>query len=517
MRRLYISALFALFSFAAGAQNINQSVQVTNDYESRLSDLKKLGLEISVPDSLLRFDYKFDYTVFDTEYKGAYEFSPYLVQVKPDKSVYDGRKGLLRVGAGYFVHPELDFVFSPVQKKSFSMSIYADADGYLQAGDDYNFGMGAGTAARWIGKHAVSELGVEYRGVLNSAFGSSDSYHSAGVDFGVHSAREGSYFFYDVRLGYRYGMLFGQIPANVQLLDFKASAGPVIKNRYRILVDLEAKPELSNTTHSGGNGIYLAAKPHLRLAPGSVVLDAGVKIDYTGKLAIAPVAEAGVKLFKGSQYLYAAFSGGQTLHSFHELKTSNYRFNNGWYGPSANLVSREIMNAYAGMNGNLGSHVQYRLKAGFGVWDTLSEQIGQNGTMYVLQNLNAVHGGLDMSFRYEKMNLLLDATITKNTNQLTSGYAPSLLKGKMSFDYTWAKRVTLGLGAEGATRRVACYSDAPGDIPGYVDVNLLFQYGLTRSFALWAKGGNLACMQIQRVAGYVEKGPYGTVGINLIF
>ena len=46
------------------AQNINQSVQVTNDYVTRFADFQKQGPALQVPDSLFRFDYDFDYSVF---------------------------------------------------------------------------------------------------------------------------------------------------------------------------------------------------------------------------------------------------------------------------------------------------------------------------------------------------------------------------------------------------------------------------------------------------------------------
>jgi hypothetical protein len=60
------------------AQNINQSVQVTNDYVTRFADFQKQGPVLQVPDSLYRFDYDFDYSVFEYRLRtGAYEFSPY--------------------------------------------------------------------------------------------------------------------------------------------------------------------------------------------------------------------------------------------------------------------------------------------------------------------------------------------------------------------------------------------------------------------------------------------------------
>ena len=77
------AAVLLALTVPAGAQNINQSVQVTNEYLTRFADFQKQGEELQVPDSLLRFDYNFDYSVFDTPYRGSYEFSPYRIDATP--------------------------------------------------------------------------------------------------------------------------------------------------------------------------------------------------------------------------------------------------------------------------------------------------------------------------------------------------------------------------------------------------------------------------------------------------
>ena len=61
MKHEYLT-LVALVALGAplAAQNINQSVQVTNDYVTRFADFQKLGPSLQVPDSLYRFDYDFD-------------------------------------------------------------------------------------------------------------------------------------------------------------------------------------------------------------------------------------------------------------------------------------------------------------------------------------------------------------------------------------------------------------------------------------------------------------------------
>ena len=101
MKRRYLySAAALLLCAAASAQNLNPTVQVTNAYEGRALDVEKQNVAMAVPDSLLKFDWDFGYSVFDNPYKGAYEFSPYLIEMRPDPTVYAGKKFYLRAGAG---------------------------------------------------------------------------------------------------------------------------------------------------------------------------------------------------------------------------------------------------------------------------------------------------------------------------------------------------------------------------------------------------------------------------------
>jgi len=130
MRRYIIIASALLASAAVHAQNLNPTVQVTNDYEGKLMEVEKRGVDMAVPDSLLKFDWNFNYEVFDNPYKGAYEFSPYRIDMKPDPTRRDNGSFYLRAGAGYSLHPEAQVVFTPATKGRFGVSVYDDFKGY---------------------------------------------------------------------------------------------------------------------------------------------------------------------------------------------------------------------------------------------------------------------------------------------------------------------------------------------------------------------------------------------------
>lgn len=523
MKKIYsLAIVLAAFAQSAFAQGINQSVQVTNKYETQFSEVKKLGPEISAPDSLLRFDYKFDYSVFDTEYKGAYEFTPYLIEMKPDASLYDGRKGMFKVGAGYFMHPELMFVYSPMDRKDVGLSIYSDAGGFFQDKSDYDLSGRLGLDARILGKHMVTTIGLEYDGVFNSSWQSTDMLNSGAAKLRLKSLREGSFFFYDFNLGYRFASStagsLGNSSRLGHIIDFHGSAGPVFRNKYRILVDLDAKVDLESG-YSPATAYLVALTPHILLLPGQFHADLGARIDYSSGLSIAPQAEVGFKFARGSHYLYAGFSGGQQLMSYYDLKTANHRFDYLWM-QDMNHVQREKMNAFAGLNGHLGNFFQYKIKGGFVslgdcLFETLSKGVIAAG--YTAQDFNAAYANVDMSWESEHVSVLLDADITVAASELAMGFAPALASGSFSFDYKWLKRIRAGVSVEGRTKRAAFGMPGVEDIAAYADLGVNFHYRLSRSFGLWAKGGNLAFMEIQRVPGFVEKGPYGTLGISVIF
>lgn len=130
MRRYITIAFGLLLTAAASAQNLNPTVQVTNAYEGKLMEVEKQNLPMAVPDSLTRFDWNFNYSVFDNPYKGAYEFNPYLIDMKPDPVPYDGKNLYVRAGAGYTFHPELEAVWSPMLKNGLKLSVYDDFKGY---------------------------------------------------------------------------------------------------------------------------------------------------------------------------------------------------------------------------------------------------------------------------------------------------------------------------------------------------------------------------------------------------
>ncbi len=137
----YVIAFVCLCAFAGEtpAQEYNPTVVVTNKYRATTENARKGEIEMAVPDSVRRFDMTFDYSVFDRPYRGAYEFSPYSVDMKP--AAGNRRPGIffLNAGIGYTLHPELDVVWTPVSNGRLSLDICGSHRSY--AGDYRKVGL----------------------------------------------------------------------------------------------------------------------------------------------------------------------------------------------------------------------------------------------------------------------------------------------------------------------------------------------------------------------------------------
>ena len=93
-QHILATALAAAVTALAYGQNLNPTVEVTNAYQGGASSIAKPAQQMAVPDSVTRFNLDFDYSVFEKPYRGAYEFTPYYVQLKPRPSLPPRRSSI---------------------------------------------------------------------------------------------------------------------------------------------------------------------------------------------------------------------------------------------------------------------------------------------------------------------------------------------------------------------------------------------------------------------------------------
>ena len=257
-------------------QNINPTVEVTNTYQGNPSEVHKPQIGMAIPDSLMRFDMDFNYEVFEKPYQGAYNFKPYMLAMRPDKDAYRGRKLYLKAGAGYSLHPQLDFVFSPEQSGPFQMSVYANHRSYFgkyhslvpEPMEDATrivnlpggtfFGYDALTSAGFDGRYnfdkAILSFGIGYSGLMTKDTLAQRAYNAFDFNARLRSNRDDDkYIFYDFATEVRYGSesktLSSSLPftanyrsfdpgakLNEVLFSLKGEAGPVLSRSQSILL-----------------------------------------------------------------------------------------------------------------------------------------------------------------------------------------------------------------------------------------------------------------------------------------
>lgn len=506
-----------------------------------LSAQEKGNLPMNVPDSLLHFDYQFDYSVFESPYKGAYEFSPYFVKINPTKSVYDGKKLFLRAGAGFSFHPELDFYWTPLRNDRLSVSVYNTGRGYkgkytyAPDGTEYSahdISDELGLDARWVNDRSYITLQGGWDGIfsrtLDWMWGKS-AYNSLFAGLGVKARNDNpSFFYYDFNIRYRFaGDRFeGVGNLNENNIVLSGSVGPVIKRQFRFLVDFnvnfdkivderglvfgESEGVTGSTT--GGVGFLASGTPHLKFTFGPVNLDAGVRLDFSKaastKFSLSPVVTASVNLAKDQLKLYAGFVGGQNLYTYSDLKQMNHFHFRPQELPE---VSRTQYDAFLGFKGTVGQNFDYDVKGGY----KAVENAPVAYMTYVFADVTKIY--FDAAFGWHSDNLDVDANLyftPKFTIEEGSyGLSSPVLQGDVRAVYNWNKRIYAGVWMQIMTDRKS-YDPAFSKIKGFFSPGLYAEYKLNGMLGVWAQAGNLLGQAVYTTPGFVVKGPYFTVGVS---
>lgn len=564
------------------AQELDPTVVVNKAYEGKLVQVHKPAIEMEVADSLTRFDLDFDYLVFDQPYKGADGFTPYVLAMKPASVVPDAKNLYLKAGAGYTLHPTLDFVWSPLNNGTFKMDVYAEHDSYI--GNYRSFRPGeqegevlkvdrwretGGDQAHWAGYDMESKAGVDgrfefssfsagfavsYYGLASKDLEKSRMYDAVNAKIGLSSKpKSGSYFKYDLLASYRFAedkmkyVIYGQDYLGEHLIDVDATFGQVMSGGHSILFDVESDVAIYAPTVVS----QLSLVPRYALVKGRWTLDAGVRLSAiirsqtaeglfnTRGQAVYPAVKAGFAVIPDAMRLYAHVGGGNKLNTYASLLERNHHTDTRFDVDQATglmNVTVERLSASLGAEGRIGSVFSYNLRAGYvnygsDVLDAVilttrpvsGERCFLPGFAYApYQKLFA-----SADWRMVSERIRFDGEIqyahTWGLDSQVGLFAPASLTGNVSFEYNWKRRIFAGVDCGFSTGRHGnVWVKIPGGpgketavIPGYVDLGVNFEYAVNRSFSVWARGGNLLDMTIQRNPLYAEKGLSLTAGICL--
>ena len=563
-------------SFNAAAQNLDPTVEISRAYEGKIMEAKKPVREINVPDSVGTFRLDFDYSVFENPYRGAYEFNPYFMSMRPAGSAYEPKNFYLKVGAGYRLYPELDLIWSPTFKKGFSMDVYASHRSYVgeyRAADvpdpsqedvylgmkksyarrspDYDFLTKAGVDARYDWADGTVRVDAGYYGLAERYGIQSNMYNALDVRAGVASKDYGQFINYDVYASYRFGIDRYEYKNLVEDSLTEHEISVLGKLKAVLMDDHKAMFELGVDNHSYGfAGVSkLTFAPHYMFRYGNWGFDAGFRVEalvhagdstcFASKgQVVYPDVTVDYQLIPGVMKAYAKIGGGTKVNSFSSLLAGNHHFDM-YYGHGKAYMDNTIENISAalGLEGRAGARFTYGVRAGYAMYGNAPLETVVVGMLpgddqlafmpgIAYAGYQNVYAAADLSWVTERFrvdgNVMYRHSWFEDLETRTGGYfLPAALTGEVAFEYNWHKRIFLGMDCDFSTGRrqgSVLFADGaikPAKVPGYADLGLNFEYLTTRSFSVWFRGGNLLNMAIQRNLLYAEKGIYFAAGICL--
>ena len=574
----YIFITFAALFIALNvtkAQDLDPTVVVNKAYDGKLVQVHKPALEMAVPDSVTRFNLDFDYLVFEQPYKGADAFTPYILNMKPASVIPDVSKLYLNAGAGYTLHPELDFVWSPFTGRKYRMDFYADHRSYFgdyrsfspdwsndgvmtldrqqdQNGDyaywnGYDLKSKVGVDARYECASLSAALDVSYYGLASKDIIKQRLYDALDVRMNVSSKpKNTSYFKYDILAAYRFAedkldyVKFGKDYINEQLFELDAELGQVFSMEHQVLLDVKTDVAAYSKSATG----QLTFVPHYVWSKGRWTVDAGIKITavigakdslsmFGHQIQVAyPDVKASYAVIPDAMRLYAGLGGGSRLNTYASILEKNHHVDPLFAIGQTGLmdITEERISVSLGMEGRIGSIFSYNLRTGYSNYaNALFDAVTIDADKQYLPGIGysacqKYYAALDL--RLVSESVCFDGGVefvnVWGMNNAIGLFAPAMLSGDVSFEYNWRKRIFAGVDCRFATARKGSVLDEvlegniiQAKIPGYADLGVRFEYAFSRSFSAWLRGGNLLNMTVQRNPLYAEKGTNLTVGICL--
>ncbi len=510
--RIYVISALAALSVPAAAQNLNPTVEVSRQYRGTMMDLDKPSVEMAVPDSIMKFNLQFDYSVFDSPFKGAYEFRPFIMDMDIAPA-FPGEKTLyLRAGAGFTLHPTLDFVWSPVRNDKFRLSLYAMHRSYIgnyrSLGPDNTGGeteiVPDGT--RFSGHDLLSEAGVDgscdwETGILSfraGYYGSAlkdtvvnKAYDGVDIRFGIASKqRLESHFIYDVNLGYRFAEDKGQLSWMTERgylsehdLNLDVSLGGSFGSGHIVLADFGLDYASYGGDVFGSSAGNVSVTPHYLFRNSRWDVDLGVRLAFlfrenhapyyppmnmTGGQVVYPDVKIGFSVIERYMDLYLTAGGGPDINKYSSMLDSGHHisvfYNRCGEGPLLdNTVER--VSASFGLKGNIASRFSYDLSAGYRNFGnapmssvTMVSAAGDEpgfvpGIVYTPYQM--FYTRLDMFWRSQDFKfggrLMYQASDVARRNAFA--FTPSALSGYFSARYNWKERIFIGADCGFATSR----------------------------------------------------------------
>lgn len=565
----YIVALIALgTAITVKAQDLDPTVTVTRQYKGKLIEVTKPEVAVTVPDSLRVFDLDIDYSIFDNPYKGAYEFNPYLMDIKPQADGFYGNEFYVRAGAGYALCPTVDIVWTPKTSNKFKISLYASHDSHI--GQYNNVSISSDQSGNWLvhqegdGKWKGYDLHTEagmngridwYSGLMSFDLGyygihTQSNLAASPFQRGYNAADLGlkvaSKYDPERSLSYgvsaRYRFAHESSADNMKLaypgpeengrqhivshgLDLDASFGMTVNDYGRVSLDLDASVEALSGLYDYVSVAGLTPKYEYDRGPLRVVAGLDVAFPIRGKIGgngsgagqiIYPEVEVNLELVKDNLNVYLEADGGPELNSYADMLASEHFFSPVFNSDKSRFIDAEIKRygLKFGLEGKI-SRFFYDLAVGYDDYSAMPFYAMKDNVLLPSLVYGAAQGmTAQMRLGWKAEFLDIEGRFSWNGYKVpVAVFAPSKFAADLNVRYNWRRRVYAGVYCEFASAR---HSESLS-LPYYVDLGVGLEYRATRKLSVWVKGANLMNMTIQRAPVYVEPGINFTAGICLDF
>ena len=538
MKKIIISAAALLAVAALNAQNLDPTVEVSRAYEGKLIEVRKPVMEMNVPDTLYKFDLDFDYSVFENPYRGAYEFNPYMMDMRPESNLQTPSQLYLKAGAGYTLHPVFDLLWSPDMKGAFSVDLYGMHRSYVGPyrpimGNDgykgYDLLSKAGADFGYDWKKAALDFGASYYGVAVKDFLKDRAYNALDAYVSLRSkSLWPKYFMYKVAAAYRYAEDASVLPLKEHGLDLSASFGPSLSENDKVFFDLGVEMNAySQTFYATAARFYLV--PHYVYDRGILNMDVGFRLSAamsSGKFKknqiIYPDLHFNLSVIPDAMRMYLNIGGGEKLNSYASLLDRNHHldlsYGIGGYDflmqPSVERVSAEL-----GFEGRISGFFSYNLRGGYSNQGSMpleaiiADADGRYLPYVGYAACQKAYAALDWDLNFRSVRF--DGTFAYSHFWDVSSadvFVPAAFTGDAEVVYNWRKRIYAGIDCDFASAR----TNGNGlEIPWFADLGVYAEYAMNNRISFWLRGGNLLNMEIQRNLLFAENGINFTAGICL--